>query len=186
MPKSHVGKDYEVGGDLNVVGGATVAGTLGITGVATFVNVSVSGTLGVTGIATFTAAPVMSAGLVSTAQVMTPDATEVAGNIILPGVTAVDVGTVANGVTDFIVLPSLSAVPVGHTITIACNAGGAFEMRTPATSNEKINTVDSDGTQEYLCTDTEVIKVVKVSATDGWMAHAFTALGAVATAVIPD
>ncbi len=98
----------------------------------------------------------------------------------------VDVQAVVNGVTDFIVLPYLAHVPVGYEITILCNAGGAFELRTPAASNEKINNVDCDGTQEYLCTDTETIKVVKLSDTDGWIAHAYTALGAVATAVVPD
>jgi hypothetical protein len=58
-------------------------------------------------------------------------------------------------------------------------------MRTPASSNEKINNEDCDGTKEYLCTDTEIIKVVKISNTIGWMAHAYTAIGAVATAVVP-
>ncbi len=121
-----------------------------------------------------------------TAQVLTPAADSGATSVIQAGKTAVDVGAVTNGVTDFIVLPSLADVPVGHTIRIACNAGGAFEIRTPAASNEKINTVDSDGTQEYLATDTEVITITKVSATDGWVATALSAAGAVVTAVIPD
>jgi len=120
------------------------------------------------------------------AQSVTPDDSVGTGNVIFAGKTAVDVGAVTNDANDFIVLPSLADVQVGHTIKIACNAGGNFELRTPASSGEKINTVDSDGTNEYLCTDTETVFVTKVSDTDGWVASALTALGAVATAVVPD
>ncbi len=121
-------------------------------------------------------------------HVVTPDdATPavVGQNAIPPTIKVVEVGAVTNDANDWITLPALSTVPNGHEITILCNAGGSFELRTPALSGEKINTVDSDGTQEYQCTDTEVIKVIKVSDTDGWMAHGYTALGAVATAVVP-
>jgi hypothetical protein len=98
----------------------------------------------------------------------------------------VDVQAVTNDADDFIVLPALADVPVGHEITIVCNAGSNFELRTPADSDEEINSQNCDGTAEYLCTDTEVVKVVKISDTIGWMAHAYTALGAVAPAVVPD
>lgn len=121
-----------------------------------------------------------------TAQAVNPNSDGSAGSVIEAGRTAVDVGAVTTDVNDYIVLPSLADVQVGHTIKISCNAGGAFEMRTPATSNELINTVDSDGgAAEYQCTDTEVITVTKVSDTDGWVATAQTALGAVAVAVVP-
>lgn len=123
--------------------------------------------------------------VVRPALVVTPSATGVT-NAIPPTVKVVEVAAVANDANDWITLPSLATVPDGAEITILCNAGTNFELRTPASSGEKINTVDSDGTQEYLCTDTEVLKVIKVSDTDGWMAHAYTALGAVATAVVPD
>lgn len=122
----------------------------------------------------------------STAQSVTPDDSEGTGNTILAGIINVDVGAVTNDANDFIVLPSLADVPVGHTIKIACNAGTNFELRTPASSGEKINTVDCDGTQEYLCTDTEMVTCTKVSDTDGWVATGQTALGAIATAVVPD
>lgn len=121
-----------------------------------------------------------------TAQAVTPDSAQGAGNSIQAGKTSVDVGAVTTDANDFIVLPSLADVPVGHTIKISCNAGTNFELRTPASSNEKINTQDCDGTKEYLCTDTEVVTVTKVSDTDGWVATGQTALGAIATAVVPD
>jgi hypothetical protein len=125
-------------------------------------------------------------GFISTAVTLEATSTEITGNTIVAGINSVNVGSVDTDANDFIVLPSLANVEVGHTIKIACNAGSNFEMRTPSTSGEKINTVVSDGTAEYLCTDTEMITITKVSDTDGWVATAQTALGAIATAVVPD
>ena len=119
------------------------------------------------------------------ALVVTPSATGVT-NAIPASIKVVGVGPVANDANDFITLPRLADVPNGHEITILCSAGGNFEIRTAASSNEKINGQDSDGTKEYLATDTEIIKVVKIDNTIGWMAHGYSAIGAVVTAVIPD
>ena len=101
-------------------------------------------------------------------------------------VTQVSVLAVTNDANDFITLPNLVSVPEGHRITILCNAGGNFELRTPAGSAEEINSENCDGTKEYLCTDTQVLYVTKISNTIGWEANAYTAIGAVATAVAPD
>lgn len=98
----------------------------------------------------------------------------------------VDVQAVTNDADDFIVLPPLADTNVGHQIRIACNAGTNFELRTPAASNEKINTVDADGTNEYLCVDAEIVVITKVSDTDGWSAYDIPALGGVGTATVPD
>lgn len=125
-------------------------------------------------------------GISVTASTRTPDAVSGANAIISPGVTAVDVAAVTNDANDWITLPSLAGVPVGHTITILCNAGTGFELRTPASSTEEINSENCDGTKEYLCTDTQVIKVIKISNTIGWMAHAFSAIGTAVAAVVPD
>lgn len=119
-------------------------------------------------------------------HVITADDAAGSGNSIPPSVVAVEVTGVTNDANDFIVLPSLSDVMVGHQIRIACNAGSNFEMRTPATSGEKINTVDSDGSAEYLCVDAEVIVITKVSDTDGWTAVDLPALGGVGAATVPD
>jgi len=124
--------------------------------------------------------------LMLSAQSLTANTDSGAASSIVAGVCAVEVVGVTNDANDWIVLPSIADVPVGHTIKIACNAGGNFEMRTPTSSGEKINTVDCDGTQEYLCTDTEMVTVTKVSDSDGWVATGQTALGAIATAVVPD
>lgn len=107
-------------------------------------------------------------------------------NSVPPLAKSVVVEGVVNDANDFIVLPSLASCPNGHEITILCSAGGNFEMRTPASSAEEINSEDCDGTKEYLMTDTEVVKVVKINNTIGWMAHGYSAIGAVVTAVVPD
>lgn len=126
-------------------------------------------------------------GVISTAFSATPDDAEGVGNLIPAGTNSVDVGAVTNDVNDFITLPTIVGEEVGHTIKIACNAGGAFELRTLNGTTQKINTVDSDGdTNEYACTDTELITVTKISDVDGWVATAQTALGAIATPVVPD
>ena len=114
------------------------------------------------------------------------NATAGVGNRIPAGFTSVIVGAVTVDSNDWIVLPPLSSVPDGFEIIILCSAGGGFELRTPASSAEEINSEDCDGTKEYLCTDTEVLKVVKINGTIGWMAHAYSAIGAVVTAVVPD
>ncbi len=107
-------------------------------------------------------------------------------NAIPPRAKSVVVTGVANDANDWIILPSLADVPNGHEITIVCSAGANFEMRTPASSAEEINSEDCDGTKEYLMTDTQIVKVVKINNTIGWMAHGYSAIGAVVTAVVPD
>lgn len=111
---------------------------------------------------------------------------ESTGNSIPPTAKVAHVGSVETNADDWVTLPSLAHVPNGHEIIILASAGSNFEMRTPTSSNEKINNVDSDGTNEYLVTDTDIVRVIKVNNTAGWVAQSLTNLGAVRTAVIPD
>lgn len=107
-------------------------------------------------------------------------------NVIPAGAVSVKCVGVTNDANDWIELPSLAKVQDGHRIVLLCSAGANFEMRTPASSAEKINNEDCDGTKEYLCTDTQVVEIVKINNTVGWMAHGYSAIGAVVTAVVPD
>lgn len=116
---------------------------------------------------------------------LTAAAANSATNSVPPSVRSVAVTGVTTDANDWITLPAVADVPIGHQIVIACNAGSNFELRTPATSNTKINDVDSDGTQEYLCTDTDTVIVTKNAATT-WIAQSLTKLGAVRAAVVPD
>lgn len=139
-----------------------------------------------TGNRVFTLGPDADGNLYSDAVfAATPNSSAGAGNSIPVGYQSVAVGAPANDANDFIVLPAIASVPIGHTIRIACNGGSNFELRTVAASNTKINDVYSDGTAEYLCTDTDLIIVTKATTT-GWVAQSLTKLGAVRTAVVPD
>lgn len=104
----------------------------------------------------------------------------------IPPLTKSVVVTSAADANAFIVLPPLNSCPNGHEIVILCSAASNFEMRTPSASAEEINSEDCDGTKEYLMTDTQVVKVVKINNTIGWMAHGYSAIGAVVAAVVPD
>lgn len=117
---------------------------------------------------------------------LTPTAADTVGTNVIPaGVRFVRLGANVNGVTDFVTLPSLASVPEGYEITIIAGVANC-EVRTPATSAEEINSEDCDGTKEYLLTATQIHKFVKIDNTIGWMGHGYTAIGAVATAVVPD
>ena len=124
----------------------------------------------------------------SPTHVVKPSATsaDTRSRTIGRGVKQVSVLAVTNDANDFITLPSLVSVPEGHEITILCNAGGNFELRTPVGSAEEINSEDCDGTKEYLCTDTQVVYVTKISNTIGWEAHDYTAVGVATDGATPD
>lgn len=107
------------------------------------------------------------------------------GNSIPPTAKVAYVKAVTTNSSDWIQLPSLADVPNGHEILVIAQAASNFGLRTPATSNEKINNIDSDGSQTYLVTDTDIVRVHKVNNTAGWVAQSLTNLGAVRTAVIP-
>lgn len=86
-----------------------------------------------------------------------------------------------NDTNDWIVLPT--GVPEGHTITGYSVV--AHEIRTEASSNVKINDVDSDATQEAAITATWNWECRYLGST-GWVLKVWTKLGAVATPVVPD
>jgi hypothetical protein len=91
-----------------------------------------------------------------------------------------------NDTDDYIVLPPVASCEIGHTITIIASAGTNFELRTPASSEEEINSENCDGTKEALLTDTNIYTVTKINSTVGWMLEGRTAIGAYQTAIIPD
>lgn len=121
-------------------------------------------------------------------QIVADDATPatVGNNSIPPYARVVEVTAVTNDANDWIVLPSLSSVPNGHQILVIGTAGSNFEVRTPASSSEEINSEDCDGTKEYLFTDTEIHTFTKIDNTIGWMGSGKTAIGADNTPVVPD
>jgi len=153
--------------------------TLGLT--LTGANAQVAGTLGATGVATFTA------GYLSTEQTLQcTDAVVADTNVITAGITHVTVSATNQDANDFIVLPAIGDVPIGHTIVIVANSTTNFELRTVAASNVKINNVDADGTNEYLVTDANTVFIHKVTDAYGWVAYDFDHVGAIVAAHVPN
>lgn len=84
-----------------------------------------------------------------------------------------------------VVLPLATAATRNREIAIWVLPGTNCELQTPATTNQTINGVDSDGTNEALLTHTQFY-VARQHLANGWLLQAFTALGVVATAIVPD
>ncbi len=119
------------------------------------------------------------------AAILSPDDSESELNVISPGVKSVRLAANVNNADDFVVLPALASVESGHEVTIIAGAVGC-EVRTPASSTEEINSENCDGTKEYILAATQIHKFIKIDNTIGWMGHGYTAIGAVATAIVPD
>lgn len=100
--------------------------------------------------------------------------------LILPGETFVTV--TSDSATKFITLPAIDASTIGQTIDLYVGATG-YELVTPASSNNTINTVDADQTNQLDVAANSLVHLIQVSAT-GWFAynHAATTI----TVVAPD
>lgn len=119
-------------------------------------------------------------GITDGLYTVTADDSQTVLNMIQSGMDEVIVDGVTNDANDFIVLPT----PIqGKDITIYAEASSNFEIRTLSASGVTINGVDSDGTQEYLATDTDVIKMF--CSVDGYIGHSEAADGT-RTDVTPD
>ncbi len=124
-------------------------------------------------------------GMTMKAFILTPDSAGSSVNSIPKSARSVRLGANVNGVTDFTVLPNLADVPDGHQIVIVAGVANS-ELRTPASSDEEINSENGDGTKEALLTATNIHFVTKIDNTIGWMLEARTAIGAFVTAIVPD
>lgn len=79
---------------------------------------------------------------------------------------------------------TLPAPTVGHVVRIATPATGC-ELRTVASSNVKINDVDSDGTNELALAADSHFVCECISATE-WIVRGFSNQGADLAALVPD
>lgn len=88
----------------------------------------------------------------------------------------------SSAATNAVTLPAITSATIGQTIDIFVGSNG-FELLTPATSGNTINTVDSDGTNQLDVAANSLVHLIQVSAT-GWFAynHAATTI----TVVAPD
>lgn len=84
--------------------------------------------------------------------------------------------------TNQIALPAITSAGIGQMIDLFVGANG-YELITPAASNNTINTVDSDGTNQLDVAANTLLRCVQVSAT-GWVAYQVAAT--TITVVAPD
>lgn len=97
--------------------------------------------------------------------------------------TYIKVVTVTSGgATEYLVLPKAVAELIGRVILIKNGATG-YELVTPASSNDTINAVDSDGTNQLDVAASTVLRCTQVTAT-GWIAEQVAATAI--TVVAPD
>lgn len=120
-------------------------------------------------------------GGVSEAVVIVGAADNSAKSRIPATATHVRVQSNTNDTNDWIVLPT--GVREGYTVTGYSVV--AHEIRTEASSNVKINDVDSDGSQEAAITATWNWRARYMGST-GWVLQAWTKLGAATSAIVPD
>jgi hypothetical protein len=86
------------------------------------------------------------------------------------------------GATKQIALPAITSASIGQSIDLYVGANG-YELITPASSNNTINTVDSDGTNQLDVAANTLLRCVQVSAT-GWACYQVAAT--TITVVAPD
>lgn len=94
---------------------------------------------------------------------------------------SVVVTAITNDANDWIVLP-----PGRPGMSIRGWSVIAHEIRTDASTNVKINNVDSDGSQEAAIPATTLWQADYVSSTAGWILRAWDELAAPITAIVPD
>lgn len=97
---------------------------------------------------------------------------------------AAHIAVTSAAATNQISLPASAAGLIGKTFTLWVGANG-FELITPAASGATINGVDSDGTNQADIAANTLSRLTLVAA-DTWILESLTALGAVATAIVPD
>jgi len=156
-------------------------------------HLTIDGTTNITGLSAGTATltlttgdiVVSNGGISVAAHSVIPNNNNNAESIIDTNATAIIVTEITYDVNDYILLPSASVLQFGHSITICCNAGTNFKLRTANGTLDTINNVVCSGAQEYLCTDTDVIVITK-HLTAGFIGVSYTNLGAVRTPVVPD
>ena len=123
------------------------------------------------------------AGITAGARNVVPTANGLTTGLILP--TDRFVHAESGNMDHILTLPLATADTRGKQIRIWVAPSTNCELRTPAASTQTINNVNSDGTNEALLAHSHLYVCTQHLAT-GWLLEKFTALGAVATAVVPD
>jgi len=88
----------------------------------------------------------------------------------------------SSAATKAVTLPTISSETVGKTVDLYVGSNG-YELLTPATSGNTINTVDSDGTNQLDVAANTLLRCTQVSST-GWAC--FQVAATTITVVAPD
>lgn len=90
------------------------------------------------------------------------------------------VNVTSGGATEYLVLPKAVAGLIGRVILLKVGANG-YELVTPSGTNDTINQVDSDGTNQLDVAANTVVRCTQVSATE-WLAETVAATTIAVTA----
>lgn len=102
------------------------------------------------------------------------------GLITAPSSLVTMVAITSAGATKAVTLPAASAALIGSVLYLTVGANG-YELLTPATGNNTINQVDSDGTNQLDVAANTTVRVTCISAT-GWLAETIAATTIAVTA----
>jgi hypothetical protein len=108
----------------------------------------------------------------SEARTATADGTGT-GAITAPTSFMTFVAVTSAAATNQIALPAITSASIGQVIYLTVGANG-YELITPASSNNTINTVDGDGTNQLDVAATTTVRCTQVSAT-AWIAETIAA-----------
>lgn len=92
------------------------------------------------------------------------------------------VSVTSGGATEYIVLPKAVAELIGRIIYLVVTSNG-YELVTPSGSNDTVNGVDCDGTNQLDVAANTTLRCTQTTATN-WVAEQITATGI--TVVAPD
>jgi hypothetical protein len=124
---------------------------------------------------------VTAAKLRGTAQSVTATADGLTtGLITAPTSFRTFVAVTSGGATNAVTLPVITSASIGQEIWLTVGSNG-YELLTPASSNNTINQVDSDGTNQLDVAANTTVRCTQVSAT-GWIAETIAATSLAVTA----
>jgi hypothetical protein len=115
----------------------------------------------------------------SEARTSTADGTTT-GAITPPTAFRTFIAVTSASATNQIALPAISASTIGQEIFLSVGANG-YELITPASSNNTINLVDADGTNQLDVAANTTVRATQVSATS-WLCETIAATTIAVTA----
>jgi hypothetical protein len=142
---------------------------------------SITAAAGSIGTAELADASITAAKVRATAQSVTATADGLTtGLITAPTALRTFVAVTSAAATDAVTLPAASAANIGMELWLTVGANG-YELLTPASGNNTINAVDSDGTNQLDVAASTTVRCTQVSAT-GWIAETIAATSLAVTA----